>query len=85
MTYFLPWKCGHERHTYEECQYLECVGVARPPRAGPAIYARAAALRGGTRGAPDTPRQVQEAHEGLARSLKRRGRTPRLPRRAFGR
>ena len=40
MTYFLPWKCGHERHTYEECQYLECVGVA-PPRAGPAIYARA--------------------------------------------
>ena len=39
MTYFLPWKCGYERHTYEECQYLECVGVA-PPRAGPAMYAR---------------------------------------------
>lgn len=22
---YLPWKCEHERHTYEKCQYLECV------------------------------------------------------------
>jgi len=20
--HWLPWKCGHERHTYEECQYI---------------------------------------------------------------
>lgn len=24
-TFYLPWKCGHERHTYEKCQYVECV------------------------------------------------------------
>ncbi len=20
---YAPWKCGHERHEYEKCQYLE--------------------------------------------------------------
>lgn len=20
---YLPWKCEHERHTYEKCEYLE--------------------------------------------------------------
>jgi NADH dehydrogenase (ubiquinone) 1 beta subcomplex subunit 7 len=31
--YYIPWKCGHERHAYEKCQYKECVvaGPARPP------------------------------------------------------
>ena len=24
-SYFLPWKCEHERHVYEKCQYKECV------------------------------------------------------------
>jgi len=24
-NYFLPWRCGHERHVYEKCQYKECV------------------------------------------------------------
>jgi len=28
-NYFLPWRCGHERHVYEKCQYKECV-VERP-------------------------------------------------------
>ncbi|KAK0721031.1 NADH-ubiquinone oxidoreductase B18 subunit-domain-containing protein [Lasiosphaeris hirsuta] len=22
-TYFLPWKCQDERHSYEKCQYVE--------------------------------------------------------------
>lgn len=22
-TYYLPWKCEDERHTYEKCQYVE--------------------------------------------------------------
>ncbi|VVT56368.1 uncharacterized protein SAPINGB_P005012 [Magnusiomyces paraingens] len=21
--WYLPWNCSHERHTYEECQYLD--------------------------------------------------------------
>jgi len=21
--WYLPWKCGHERHLYEKCQYVE--------------------------------------------------------------
>lgn len=21
-TAFMPWKCGHERHTFEECEYI---------------------------------------------------------------
>jgi NADH dehydrogenase (ubiquinone) 1 beta subcomplex subunit 7 len=24
-SFFLPWKCGDERHEYEKCQYEECV------------------------------------------------------------
>jgi NADH dehydrogenase (ubiquinone) 1 beta subcomplex subunit 7 len=24
-NFFLPWKCEHERHAYEKCQYLEYV------------------------------------------------------------
>ena len=24
-TYYLPWKCGAERHEYERCQYVEYV------------------------------------------------------------
>jgi len=27
-TYYLPWKCEHERHAYEKCQYdeyMKCV------------------------------------------------------------
>lgn len=22
-SYYLPWKCEHERHVYEKCQYKE--------------------------------------------------------------
>ena len=22
-SYFLPWKCDHERHVYEKCEYKE--------------------------------------------------------------
>lgn len=22
-TFYMPWECEHERHTYEKCQYLE--------------------------------------------------------------
>ena len=28
--YYIPWKCGHERHAYEKCQYKECVAGPRP-------------------------------------------------------
>lgn len=29
-SFFLPWKCEHERHVYEKCQYKECVrSIAR--------------------------------------------------------
>ncbi|KIY47493.1 hypothetical protein FISHEDRAFT_45302 [Fistulina hepatica ATCC 64428] len=24
-TYYLPWKCEHERHMYEKCQYDDYV------------------------------------------------------------
>lgn len=24
-SFYLPWKCEHERHVYEKCQYKECV------------------------------------------------------------
>jgi NADH dehydrogenase (ubiquinone) 1 beta subcomplex subunit 7 len=30
--YYIPWKCGHERHAYEKCQYKECVAGAAPDR-----------------------------------------------------
>lgn len=30
-SFYLPWKCEHERHVYEKCQYKEC--VARCSRA----------------------------------------------------
>ena len=30
--YYVPWKCGHERHAYEKCQYKECVAGAAPDR-----------------------------------------------------
>jgi NADH dehydrogenase (ubiquinone) 1 beta subcomplex subunit 7 len=23
QTYYLPWKCGDERHIYEKCEYVE--------------------------------------------------------------
>jgi NADH dehydrogenase (ubiquinone) 1 beta subcomplex subunit 7 len=26
-TFYLPWKCHHERHEYERCQYVEYVHV----------------------------------------------------------
>lgn len=34
-TYYLPWKCNHERHEYERCQYGEyvshgCAACLRP-------------------------------------------------------
>ena len=22
-TYYFPWKCEHERHAYEKCEYIE--------------------------------------------------------------
>lgn len=25
-TFYLPWKCEHERHHYEVCQYKQYVG-----------------------------------------------------------
>jgi len=28
-SFYLPWKCEHERHVYEKCQYKECVLFAR--------------------------------------------------------
>ena len=28
-NYFLPWRCEHDRHVYEKCQYKECVARAR--------------------------------------------------------
>lgn len=31
-NYFLPWRCEHERHVYEKCQYKECVPADPPPR-----------------------------------------------------
>ena len=24
-NFFLPWTCQHEKHSYEKCQYKECV------------------------------------------------------------
>ena len=27
-TFYMPWKCTDERHTYEQCQYVEYVFVA---------------------------------------------------------
>ena len=26
-SFYLPWKCEHERHVYEKCQYKECVAM----------------------------------------------------------
>ena len=40
-SFYLPWKCGRERHVYEKCQYKEC--VARRLRA-------MLCFRGGARG-----------------------------------
>jgi len=25
QTYYMPWECDHERHTYEKCQYDDYV------------------------------------------------------------
>ena len=32
-NYFLPWRCEHDRHVYEKCQYKECVARARATKA----------------------------------------------------
>ena len=44
-NYFLPWRCEHERHIYEKCQYKECVPadprpVPFPSRNLPPVCAR---------------------------------------------
>ena len=31
-SFYLPWKCGRERHVYEKCQYKECVRTMRDAR-----------------------------------------------------
>ena len=31
-SFYLPWKCGRERHVYEKCQYKECVRAMRDAR-----------------------------------------------------
>ena len=28
-TMYMPFKCGHERHEYEKCMYIECVSPAQ--------------------------------------------------------
>ena len=28
-SFFLPWTCQHEKHSYEKCQYKEC--ASDPP------------------------------------------------------
>jgi NADH dehydrogenase (ubiquinone) 1 beta subcomplex subunit 7 len=33
-NYFLPWRCEHDRHVYEKCQYKECVAGAGAPHEG---------------------------------------------------
>ena len=27
QTWFSPWKCNQLRHSYEECQYIECAAA----------------------------------------------------------
>ena len=29
-TYYMPWKCKHEKHVYEKCQYKVCLWRRRP-------------------------------------------------------
>lgn len=40
-SFYLPWKCEHERHVYEKCQYKECVRRRSAPGAANATRARA--------------------------------------------
>lgn len=35
--YFLPWKCEHERHVYEKCQYKQCV-TPHPTSPNPCVF-----------------------------------------------
>ena len=50
-NYYLPWTCQHEKHSYEKCQYKECVDImapdiprlhcssaSRPPPSAPQMY-----------------------------------------------
>lgn len=34
QTFYLPWKCQHERHTYEKCQYGEHLREVAAKKAG---------------------------------------------------
>ena len=36
-NYFLPWRCEHERHIYEKCQYKECVPADPRPVPFPSL------------------------------------------------
>ncbi|KAK7236281.1 quinone-specific NADH dehydrogenase [Aureococcus anophagefferens] len=32
QTFYMPWECGHYRHEYEKCQYVEWLKRARARR-----------------------------------------------------
>ena len=41
-TMYMPWKCGHERHEYEKCEYVEHLYVRGRARCGTRTCARGA-------------------------------------------
>ena len=45
-NFFLPWTCQHEKHSYEKCQYKECVPPA--PRAHRCVRLTGLCRRAGT-------------------------------------
>ena len=45
-NFFLPWTCQHEKHSYEKCQYKECVPPA--PRAHRCVRLTGCGRRPGT-------------------------------------
>lgn len=68
-TYFAPWKCSDERHTYEKCQYRECVRRVWCRRAAATSAAAAVAARTRARAAgPAGPMTGGALGPGAARS-----------------
>jgi NADH dehydrogenase (ubiquinone) 1 beta subcomplex subunit 7 len=63
-NYYLPWTCQHEKHSYEKCQYKECVcnAALSPPACSQ--------IGQGSRGTNVCPVLCRCAHTGISSGAK---------------
>lgn len=61
-TMWAPWECTHLRHTYEKCQYTECVCRAARSGAHSLLPGRSAAAHSLRRLLPPPPSRTHSRH-----------------------